>query len=138
MNSDNEKARAKGVLLVEDSATQAIMSEAVIEEVASIELLETVEDGLQAMAYLKKEGKFAGAIRPDVVLLDVHMPNKSGFEVLREIRQDEELRSIQVVMTSSTESAEELETAEQQGADACIRKPLDADELATLLEALNS
>ena len=138
MNSEIESARAKGVLLVEDSATQAIMTEALLDDVDSFELLEIVNDGLQAMAYLKREGKYADARRPDLVLLDVNMPNKNGMEVLQEIRQDAELRSIKVIMMSSTESEEELAKAHDQGADACIRKPLDADELVKLLESLKS
>ena len=121
------------VLLVEDSLMQATLVEMAVEELDLLELVHVAEDGEEALAYLRQEGDFLNAQRPDVILLDLNMPKMNGFEVLQEVKRDEFLRGIPVVMFTTSELEEDIAKAYEYGASTFLTKPADFDELLRTL-----
>jgi CheY-like chemotaxis protein len=116
------------VLLVEDSADDAdLMLEALHE--GNLAMCVTVlEDGEAALAFLRREGPYNASRRPDLILLDLHLPRKNGFEVLTEIKQDAELRRIPVVIMTSADSESAFVEAYNLHANCCVSKPVDQEE----------
>jgi CheY-like chemotaxis protein len=118
------------ILLVEDSRDDAeLMVEALTDSDLAVRVT-VVEDGEDAVRYLRREGGYQDAPRPDLVLLDLHLPRKSGHEVLEDIKQDESLRLIPVVLLTAFASDEAIEKAHDRHVNCCVRKPSDLDELA--------
>ena len=113
---------------------QATLVKMAVEELDLLELVHVAEDGEQALAYLRKEDDFVNAQRPDVLLLDVNMPKMNGFEVLQEVKRDEFLRGIPVVMFTTSELEEDIAKAYEYGASTFFTKPADFDELLRTLE----
>src|SRR5262249_9183006 len=99
-------ARVPLILLVEDNLGDArLVSEALRETRAGCRLRH-VEDGVEALAYLRRQGAHDGAVRPDLILLDLNLPRRSGREVLAEIKADDTLRRIPVIVLTSSQSDE--------------------------------
>src|SRR5690554_4255630 len=96
------------ILLVEDSPTDALMTREALESAPFIDRLHTVEDGVAAMAFLRRQGRYANAPRPGLVLLDLNLPRKSGREVLQEIKSDPDLRMIPVIVLSTSKAEEDI------------------------------
>jgi len=120
---------AINVLLVEDSKVQAELVRRALAELTSLNLVEIVEDGVEAMAYLRREGKYQNATRPGLVLLDINMPRKNGFEVLREVKEDAELRKIPVVILTSSSEDQDVVKSYEDGASTFIAKPVTKEDL---------
>jgi two-component system, chemotaxis family, response regulator Rcp1 len=124
------------VLLVEDSSDDAdLMTEALRE--GDLEMIVSlVEDGEAALAFLRRQGDYELSPRPDVVLLDLHLPRKSGFEVLAEMKQDPELRRIPVVIMTSADSEKVFVEAYNLHANCCVSKPVDQDEYRRVVKKI--
>lgn len=125
--------RPAQVLLVEDSPIQATLAEHAIRELDSLELVHIAEDGDAALSYLRKEGDFENAPRPDVILLDLNMPKKNGFEVLEEVKNDVDLRAIPIIVFSTSEYEGDISKAYENGASTFITKPSNFDDLLSTL-----
>ena len=95
-----------------------------------------VEDGMEALAYLRHEGPYANAALPDLILLDLNMPKKDGREVLAEIKADEELRRIPVLVFTISNAEKDILEAYDLQASAFITKPIDLDEFITVVRSL--
>ena len=129
----NTIGRPMEILLVEDSLTFAQIAFGALKKSEVQHRLTWIANGEEALEFLKHEGKFARAPRPDLILLDLGLPQKDGREVLAEIRADEELQAIPVVvMTASTDEEDRLQSERLQ-VEAFLTKPL---ELAGFLELL--
>lgn len=115
------------ILLVEDSATDAELTREVLREAKVRSSLQIVRDGDAAMAFLRGRQPYNGNPRPDLVLLDLNLPGKDGREVLAEIKADEELKHIPVVVLSSSPEDEDIASSYANQANAYIRKPADLD-----------
>jgi CheY-like chemotaxis protein len=115
-------------LLVEDSPDDAdLMMEAL--RTADLNVCVThLEDGEAAVTYLRHAGNGNGATRPDLILLDLHLPRKNGFEVLAEIKEDEDLRRIPVVVMTSADAEIVFVEAYNLHANCCVSKPVDQEE----------
>lgn len=113
------------ILLVEDNPADIRLTQEALEESKLLCQLSTVYDGEAAMEFLKKEGKFEKATRPDLIILDLNLPKKDGREVLREIKEDENLKSIPVVILTMSKSEEDTLNAYNLYANCYITKPLD-------------
>ncbi len=129
MSENKPTKRPLGVLLAEDSRVQAQLVEIIMEEMPDLELLAVVEDGSEALAYLRREGKYAEAKRPDLLLLDINMPNVDGFEVLNEMKADPRLNTIPVVMLTTSDADEDVMKSYDYGASTFIQKPVDPEKL---------
>jgi two-component system, chemotaxis family, response regulator Rcp1 len=126
------------VLLVEDSPNDAeLMVEALGESDLKLNVT-VVEDGEQAVDYLRRRGAHREARRPDLILLDLHLPRKNGHEVLAEIKQDETLRRIPVVILTATENEKAILTAYEMHANCCVTKPADQDQFARTVQRIET
>jgi two-component system, chemotaxis family, response regulator Rcp1 len=126
------------ILLVEDSAGDAeLMVEALQEGDLHVRVT-PVEDGEEAVRYLRRMGDYHDAPRPDLILLDLHLPRKNGHEVLADIKQDESLRLIPVVLMTSFDTEEAVTEAYDRHANCCVRKPSDLDQFAQTVKKIET
>jgi len=112
------------ILMVEDSPSDVLITREAIDQVQLSNNLHVVEDGVEAMAFLRKEQKYAAAPRPDLVLLDWNLPRKNGREVLSEIKSDERLRLIPVVVLTSSKAEVDVLRAYGLHANCYVTKPI--------------
>ena len=126
------------ILLVEDSETDAELTLQALKQGKLENTVHHVKDGVEAMQFLRKEGDFAGAKRPDLILLDLNMPRLDGREVLKQIREDESLKVIPVVvLTTSSHDKDILETYGLT-ANSYIVKPVDLNSFFEVVRAINN
>ena len=122
------------ILLVEDNPADVRLTKEAINKIDIVKNLHVVKDGVEAINYLKKIGKFSKVNRPDLIFLDLNLPKKSGLEVLSEIKQDEDYRRIPVIILTISANEEDLVKAYNFHANCFINKPLDVKEFYTIME----
>jgi chemotaxis family two-component system response regulator Rcp1 len=127
-NSDFE------ILLVEDNPADVRLTKEAIQKTEIVSNLHVVKDGVEAFHFLKKVGKYSKVHRPDLILLDLNLPKKGGLELLDEIKQDEDLRRIPVIILTISANQEDLVKAYNLHANCFINKPLDIKEFYTIME----
>ena len=126
------------VLLVEDSPGDAeLMVEALQESDLNVHVT-GVEDGEEALRYLRRQGPYGDAPRPDLILLDLHLPRRNGHEVLSDVKQDDTLRFIPVVLLTAFDTDEAISEAYGRQANCCVRKPSDLDEYAEAVRKIET
>ncbi|MGW0519708.1 response regulator [Crossiella sp. NPDC003009] len=125
------------VLLVEDDPGDVLMTTEAFEENKVGNRLHVVSDGVEAMAFLRREGKYADAPRPDLVLLDLNLPKMDGREVLTEIKGDEKLRRIPVVILTTSEAEEDVLRSYQLHANAYVTKPVDFEQFVKVVRQVD-
>lgn len=126
------------ILLVEDSPSDAeLMIEALLEGRLSLDVAH-VEDGEAAMRYLRHQGEYQTTDHPDLVLLDLHLPRKNGLEVLAEIKADEQLRRIPVIMLTSSDSEDSVRQAYDLYTNCYVNKPADLDQFAETVKKIET
>lgn len=118
---------ALSVLLVEDDPGDVMLVRDAFAERRVVDSLAVVSDGVQALAFVRGEGDYAGARRPDLVLLDLNLPRKNGWEVLAEIKQDAELATVPVVVLTTSQAQEDILRSYELRANAYVSKPVDLD-----------
>ncbi len=121
------------ILLVDDNPGDVRLTEEVLREQKMRNVLHSVSDGEEAMAFLRRQGKFKDAPRPDLILLDLNLPKKDGREVLAEIKQDEELKLLPVVILTTSQAEEDVLKAYGLHANCYITKPVDLEQLITVV-----
>ncbi len=124
------------ILLVEDNPGDVRLTMELLRESKIRNHINAVNDGIEAMAYLRKEAKFRGAPRPDLILLDLNMPRKDGREVLAEIKQDPDLRRIPVVILTTSSAEQDIVRSYNDHANAYITKPVDLDQFAKVVKSV--
>lgn len=112
------------ILVVEDNDDDVVLIQEAFAEGKMANRIAIVRDGEEAMAYLRKQGAYGAAPLPGIVLLDINMPKKNGFEVLAEIKADAQLRPLPVVMLTVSDREEDVVRSFDQGACSYIRKPV--------------
>jgi CheY-like chemotaxis protein len=122
---DLAEARPIEILLVEDDPGDVLITTEALEQSKLANNLHTVENGEEAVAFLRREAPFTDAVRPDLVLLDLNLPRRDGREVLAEIKADPELRRIPVVVLTTSSSEEDVLRSYDLHANAYITKPVD-------------
>jgi CheY-like chemotaxis protein len=120
------EARVINVLLVEDDPGDVLMTREAFEEYLN-NRLDVVSDGSEALAYLRREGEYTDAPRPDLILLDLNLPRRDGREVLAEVKADENLRTIPVIVLTTSQADEDVLKSYQLHANAYVTKPVDFD-----------
>ena len=112
------------ILLVEDSAGDVSLTREALRDAKVHNELHVVGDGIEALAYLRGEGKYVGAATPDLVLLDLNLPRKDGREVLEEMKADDDLKRIPVVVLTTSSSEADIYESYQLHANAFVTKPV--------------
>ena len=123
------------ILLVEDNPADVLLTRSAFEDFKITNTLRVVEDGVQALEYLRGEGEFADAPRPDLILLDLNLPRKNGREVLAEIKADPAFRNIPVVVLTTSKAEQDVLQAYDLYANCYIVKPVG---FANFVEAIRS
>lgn len=113
------------ILLVEDSPTDALLTRQALAGGKLLNRLHVVEDGVKAIAFLRKEAPYADAPRPQLILLDLNLPKKDGREVLAEIKADEDLRIIPVIVLTTSSAEADIVRSYKLHANCYIAKPVD-------------
>ena len=131
-------ARPARVLLVEDNEADVRLTREALREAGEDVRLSAVGDGEQALAYLRRQGGFAEAPRPDLVLLDLNLPRKNGLEVLDEMRAEPPLASIPVIVLTSSSARSDVQDAYARGANAFVVNPLELDAFMDLINGIRS
>jgi len=124
------------ILLVEDSLLDARFAIEALRRGDLKHRLTLVRDGAEALEFLRQEGRFAQAPRPDLILLDVELPKKSGREVLAEVKADEKLCTIPVVIMTSHSSPQEAFGDEPLDVESYMTKPVDLDQFLSVVKEL--
>ena len=115
------------VLLVEDDPGDVLMTQEAFHEHKLRNRLTVVSDGAEALAYLRREGDYADVVLPDLILLDLNLPGRDGRQVLAEIKEDEQLCLIPVVVLTTSQADEDILRSYQLHANAYVTKPVDFD-----------
>ena len=116
------------ILLVEDNPDESSLTIETLNEGRVRNNVTLVEDGVEAMTYLRREGRYASAARPNLILLDLKLPRKNGREVLGEIKSDPDLKSIAVVILSKSSAERDVQETYNLHANCFVQKPLDLDD----------
>ncbi|HKT05405.1 MAG TPA: response regulator [Rugosimonospora sp.] len=125
------------VLLVEDDPGDVLMTREAFEEHKVRNRLTVVPDGVEALAYLRQQEPYAGAVRPDLVLLDLNLPKRDGREVLAEIKGDESLRQIPVVVLTTSQAEEDVLRSYRLHANAYVTKPVDFEQFINVVRRID-
>jgi CheY-like chemotaxis protein len=125
------------VLLVEDDPGDVLLIKEAFDFNKVHNNLNVVNDGEQALAYLRREGEYAEALRPDLMLLDLNLPRKDGREVLAEVKADETLRAIPVVVLTTSEAEEDVLKSYQLHANAYVTKPVDFERFVSIVRQID-
>jgi len=134
----NILAKPIEILLVEDNEGDVGLIEEVLEEARIKNILHVATDGEEAIRFLHHEGKFAGSPRPDIILLDLNLPKKDGREVLREIKEDSNLKKIPVVILTTSGAEKDILRAYELHTNAYVTKPLDFDQFIMVIKSIAS
>ncbi|GAN33598.1 MAG: response regulator [Candidatus Brocadia sp. AMX2] len=130
--------RSIEILLVEDSPGDVRLTREALKEAKMRNNLHVVGDGVEAMSFLRKKDKYANAPRPDLILLDLNLPKKDGREVLAEIKSDEDLKNIPVVVLTISKSEEDILRSYNLHANCYVTKPIDFDQFTTVVKAIEN
>jgi CheY-like chemotaxis protein len=130
------ESKAIEILLIEDNAGDARLALEALREAKVRNNLNWVADGVDAIDYLRRQGKFEKATRPDLILLDLNLPRKDGREVLSEVKADAKLRLIPVVILTTSQAEEDILRAYHLNANCYISKPVDLDAFIKVVKTI--
>jgi CheY-like chemotaxis protein len=132
----NDKSKAIEILLIEDNAGDARLAQEALRDAKVRNNLRWIPDGVEALSFLRREGKHVGAPRPDLILLDLNLPRKDGREVLSEIKADDKLKRIPVVILTTSQAEEDVLRADHLNANCYISKPVDLDQFVKVVKTI--
>jgi CheY-like chemotaxis protein len=124
------------ILLIEDNAGDARLAREALRDAKVANTLTWMADGVEGLAYLRREGKHESAARPDLILLDLNLPRKDGREVLSEIKADDKLKRIPVVILTTSQAEEDILKAYHLNANCYISKPVDLDQFIKVVKCI--
>jgi len=130
-------SRTIDILLVEDSLGDVRLTQETLRDAKVQNTLHVAADGMEATNFLWRQGKYANVPRPDLILLDLNLPKKSGREVLEEIKLDPSLKSIPVVVLTTSAAEEDILRTYQLHANCYITKPVDLDQFLRIVKAID-
>ena len=131
-----EAGRPIDILLIEDNPHDVRLTMEAFKDAKVSNNLTVAADGEEALKVLRREGEYAGSPRPDLILLDLNLPKKSGREVLEEIKRDPDLLRIPVVVLTTSENEKDILRAYELHVNAYITKPVDLDQFIKIVEAV--
>ena len=124
------------ILLVEDSPSDTELTKEALKLGKIINNLNCVEDGVEAIDYLRQKGRFVQAIRPDLIMLDLNLPKKDGREVLKEIKGDKSLRMIPIIVLTTSRSDKDIFQSYELNANCYITKPVDFKQFIDVVKTI--
>jgi len=124
------------ILLVEDNPGDVRMAVEALKDCRVDNNLSVVEDGVEALAFLRRRGQYAGRPRPDLILLDLNLPRKDGHQVLAEIKADSDLRQIPVVVLTTSENERDVNMAYDLNANCYITKPSGLEQFVAVMKSI--
>lgn len=124
------------ILLVEDNPGDARLAKEALKDSKLLNNIHHVVDGEQAIDFLRKQGDFQDAVRPDIVLLDLNLPRKDGREVLADIKNDPDLQTIPVVVLTTSEAEQDILQSYKLHANCYITKPVDLDKFLQIIDSM--
>jgi two-component system, chemotaxis family, response regulator Rcp1 len=125
------------ILLVEDNPGDVRLTKEALREGKVYSNLHTVKDGVEAMEYLRREGKYQDVPRPDIILLDLNLPRKDGREVLEEIKSDDKLKRIPVVVLTTSKAEEDVLRTYNLHANCYVTKPVDLEKFMVVVKTID-
>ena len=134
MEGDN---RPVEILLVEDNPGDERLTREALKEGKVYSNLHWVKDGVEAMEFLRRQGKHTGARRPDIILLDLNLPKKDGREVLQDIKSDPELKRIPVVVLTTSKAEEDVLRTYNLHANCYVTKPVDLEKFIVVVKSID-
>jgi CheY-like chemotaxis protein len=137
MKTNGGAGRAREVLLIEDSPGDVRLTQEAFRDVNQLVYLHVVNDGVEAMAFLKQEGKLTHAPRPDLILLDLNLPKMDGRQVLAQIKEDNNLKTIPTVILTTSEDQMDILKSYQLLANCYLTKPVELDQFESLVKSIN-
>ncbi len=138
MSNTMKLGRPIEILLVEDNPSDALITQEALRKGKVSNTLHLVKDGVEAMAFLRRQGEYANVPRPDVILLDLNLPEMSGEEVLKQIRADESLSSLPVIILTTSADERDVLAAYGLKANCFITKPVAMSQFIATMQALDS
>jgi len=135
---DIETTDVIDILLVEDNPADVRLTQEAMRESKLMNRLHVASDGVEALAYLKKEGQYSNANRPDLILLDLNLPKKDGRELLADIKSDENLKSIPVVVLTTSEAHTDIVKSYNLHANCYITKPVELEKFMKIVRVIEN
>ncbi len=132
----NTPMRPVEILLVEDSPSDADLTVEALSDGKVLNNLHWVEDGVEALAFLRRQGKYNDAPRPDLILLDLNLPKKDGREVLAQIKVDPQLKLIPVVVLTTSAADRDIFKTYELNANCYVTKPIDLDQFISVVKLI--
>jgi CheY-like chemotaxis protein len=129
--------RSLQILVVDDDDADALMISEALEAAATDSSVQRVADGQEALEYLRREGEFAQASRPDLILLDLNMPRMDGRETLAAIKTDEQLKAIPVVILTTSGATPDIVSSYEHRANAYVTKPFGLDDFEAVVRQID-
>lgn len=124
------------ILVVEDNPSVANLTIKAFERTKTLNKLHVVEDGVEAIAFLRREGKYSQMLRPDIIMLDLNLPRKNGHEVLAEIKSDPNLKLIPAIVFTTSESPDDIKKSYQLNANCYITVPVHLKQFMLIVEQI--
>ena len=124
------------ILLVEDNPGDARLTKEALRDAKVRNNLHVVLDGVEALAFLRRQGKHAAVPKPDLILLDLNLPKKDGREVLEEIKQDDQLRHIPIVILTTSQAEKDIIESYRLRANAFVTKPVDLEQFLKVVQSI--
>jgi len=124
------------ILLVEDNPGDVRLTKEALKDAKVRNNLHVVMDGVEALAFLRKQGKFGAAVRPDLILLDLNLPRKNGREVLEEVKKDPALQHIPIVILTTSQAEQDVLESYRLWANAYVTKPVDLDQFLKVVGSI--
>jgi two-component system, chemotaxis family, response regulator Rcp1 len=135
---NNDQGNPIEILLVEDSPSDTDLTLEALKDFKVRNHVSVVEDGVQAMQFLRRQDPYAQAPRPDLIMLDLNLPRKDGWEVLADIKSDDQLKTIPIVVLTTSHADQDVLRAYQLNANCYINKPVDFNQFLDVVRAIES
>ena len=136
--SDRKTAAPVEILLVEDNPADVRLTREALKEGKVYNNLHWAKDGVEALEFLHRKGKYADAPRPDIILLDLNLPKKDGREVLQDIKKDDKLKRIPVVILTTSKAEEDVLKSYNLHANCYVTKPVDLEKFIVVVKSIDA
>ena len=136
MSESNAPVKAIDILLVDDDPGDVLLTQKAFQNGKLFNTLNVAKDGIEALEYLRQEGQFKDVNRPDIILLDLNMPRMNGKETLEAIKKDPDLKSIPVVVLTTSDADKDVLQSYDSHASCFVTKPVDLGQFTNVVQSL--